>query len=113
MPIGRQDASVTLSIFLSSELKRVVRTHNAKYVWIHFVAIVFPLASTVILIIVQSWHTLLGILVMLFLRDSDVFPIHTMHDVEHALSLLVSHEKVFGVLFATTNRESIYRPTIG
>jgi hypothetical protein len=107
MPIGRQDASIALTILVASELKRIVRTHNAKYVWIHFVAIVFPLASTVILIIVQSWHTLLGILVMLFLRDSDVFPIHTMHDVKHALSLLVSHKKVFGVMSTASNRESI------
>jgi hypothetical protein len=112
MPIGRQDASVTLSIVVSSELKRVVRTHNAKYVWIYIVAIVFT-STIMLLVVVQSCHTLLGILVMLCLRQSNVFPVHAMHDVEHALTILVSHEKVFGVLFATTNRESIYRPTIG
>jgi hypothetical protein len=112
MPIGRQDASITLTIFLSGELKRIVRTHNAKYVWINFVAIVFP-STIMLLIVVQSWRTLLGILVMLCLRQSNMFPVHAMHDVEHALTILVSHKKVFGVLFATTNRESIYRPTIG
>jgi hypothetical protein len=113
MPIGRQDATIALSIVVSSKLKRVVRTHNAKYVWIHFVAIVFPLASAMILIVIQSWTTLLGVLVMLFFRQSYVFPILTMHDVKHAFSLIVSHEKVFGVMSTATNRESIYRPTIG
>ena len=58
-------------------------------------------------------NTQLGALVVLILRHGDVLPILTMHDVEHALTILVSHEKVFGVMSAVTNRKSICRPTIG
>jgi hypothetical protein len=107
MPIARQDTSITLSIVIASKLKRIVRSHNAKYVWIHFIAIVFPLISTVILILVKSWHILLGALVMLCLRQSNVFPILTMHDIKHALSVIVSHKKVFVVVSAISNGKSI------
>jgi hypothetical protein len=52
-------------------------------------------------------HAILQLLVMLFLRQGYVCVAITMHDGEHALSVLLSNKKVLGVLSAVTDGKSI------
>jgi hypothetical protein len=106
MRIARQDTSITLSVAFACELKRIVRTYNAKDVRYFVVTPTSPCPITV-LICVKMTYASLQLLVMLLLRQRNISETTTMHDGEHALSVLLSNKKVFGVLSTITNRKSI------
>ena len=109
---------LTLVIGFFPELKGVVGTHCAHDVGPLLIASVSKLIGYgftvfVCLMLVYVSATLcLKSFILLFGQVSAVESL-SIHDVEHALSVLVSHKKVFGALPAVGDGKSICVTTVG